>query len=57
MSAVGTLYVRCVRTVCTSCARRKRTVSTLQQLLARYKSVIYAVRTLWEFRVDAVWTM
>ena len=53
MSAVGTLYVRCLRTVCTSYALRKHTVSTLQQLLARCKSVI-AVRTLWEFRVDAV---
>jgi len=57
MSAVGTLYVRCVRTVCTSCARRKHTVSTLRQLLERCKSVIDAVRTLWEFRVDAVFTL
>jgi len=57
MSAVGTLYVRCVRTVCTSCARRKRTVSTLQQLHARCKSVIDPVRTQGQFRGDAVWTL
>jgi len=50
MSAVRTLHARCVRTVCAP----RAAVSTLQQLLARCKSVMAAARTLWERRVDAV---
>jgi len=38
-------------------ARRMRAVNTLQQLLSRRRSVIDAVKTLWERRVDAVGTL
>jgi len=34
-----------------------RAVNTLQQLLARFENVMDAVKTLWERRVDAVWTL
>ena len=34
-----------------------RAVTTLQQLLARRRSVMDAVKTLWERRVDAVGTL
>ena len=44
-------------TVKTLCARRKCAVNTLQQLIARRWSVMDALKTLWERRVDAVWTM
>jgi len=44
--AVRTLYARCVRAV-----------NTLQQLLARRRSVMDAIRTLCERRVDAVGTL
>jgi len=46
VSAVRTLYARCVRAV-----------STLQQFLARRKSAMDAVKALWERRVDAVGTL
>ena len=46
-----------VRAVTTLCARRERAVYTLQQLLARCKSVMEAIKTLWECRVDAVGTL
>jgi len=35
----------------------KQLVNTLQQLLARRRSVMYAMKTLWERRVDAVGTL
>ena len=41
----------------TLCARRVRTVNTLQQLLARCENVMDAVKTLWKRRVDAVGTL
>ena len=37
--------------------RRVRAVDTLQQLLARRRSIMDAVKTLWERRVDAVGTL
>ena len=41
----------------TLCAHRERAVNTLQQLLARRRSVMDAMKTLWERRVDAVGTL
>ena len=38
-------------------ARRKRTVNTLQQLLAHRRSVMNAIKTLWERLVDTVGTL
>jgi len=46
MIAVRTLYARC-----------ERAVNTLKQLLARRRSVIDAIKTMWERRVDAVRTL
>jgi len=46
MIAIRTLYAHCV------CA-----VNTLQQLLMRRRSVMDAVKTLWERRVDAIGTL
>ena len=46
-----------MRAVRTLWARRVRAVNTLQQLLARRRSVMDAVMTLWERRVDAVRTL
>jgi len=39
------------------CARRERAVKTLQKLLACRRSVMDAITTLWERRVDAVRTL
>ena len=47
MIAVKTLYAHCVRAV--SC--------TLQQLLARRRSVMDAIKTPWKRRVDAEGTL
>jgi len=46
MIAVRRLYARCARAV--------SAVNTLQQLHARRRSVMDAMKTLWERRVDAV---
>jgi len=46
-----------VRAVRTLCARRKRDVNTLQQLLAHRTRVMDAMKTLWERHVDAVGTL
>ena len=46
-----------MRAVRTLCARRECAVNTLQQLLARCKNVMDAVKTQWERRVDAVRTL
>ena len=46
-----------MRAAKTLCARRVRAVNTLQQLFARCKNVMDAVKTLWERRVDAVVTL
>jgi len=45
------------RTVCAPWAHRVRAVNTLQQVLARCKNVMGAVKTLWERRVDALGTL
>ena len=39
------------------CARRERAVKMLQKLLACRRSVMDAITTLWERRVDAVRTL
>jgi len=39
------------------CARRECAVNTLQQLLARRRSVMDAIKMMWERRVDAVGTL
>ena len=41
----------------TLCARHECAVNTLQKLFARRRSVMDAIKTLWERRVDAVWTL
>ena len=46
-----------MHTVFAPCASRESGVSTLQQLLASRKSVMDAVMTLFERRVDAVGTL
>jgi len=38
-------------------ARQKRAGNTLQQLLALRRSVVDAIKTLWERRVDAMGTL
>jgi len=38
-------------------ARRERAVNTLQQLLALRRSVVDAIKTMWERRVDAMGTL
>jgi len=43
--------------MCAPWARRVRAVNTLQQLLARCKNVLDAVKKLWERRIDAVVTL
>jgi len=55
--AVCAPWERCVRAACAPCARRERAVNTLQQLLARCKNVMDAVKTLWERREDAIGTL
>ena len=47
-------YVLFLRTLY---ARRERAVNTLQLLLAPRTSVMDAIKTLWERRVDAVGTL
>jgi len=49
MVAVRKLYARFVRS-------RERALNTIQQLLVRRSSVMDAIKTLWERRVDAVRT-
>ena len=46
-----------MRALRTLCARRKRAMNTLQQLLARCENVMDAVKTLWKRRVDVVGTL
>jgi len=46
-----------MRAVRTPWAHRVRAVNTLQQLLARRRSVMDTVKTLWERRVNAVGTL
>jgi len=46
-----------VRCESTPCARRERAMNPLQQLLARRKSIMEAIKALWESRVDAVGTL
>jgi len=58
--AVRTLFTRWVRAVAHRervVAHRERAVNTLQQLLARRRSVMNAIKTLWERRVYAVGTL
>jgi len=43
--------------VCATKARRERAMNMLQQLLARRRSVMDAIKALWERRVDAVGTL
>ena len=38
-------------------ARRERTLNTMRQLVARRRSVMDAIKTRWERRVDAVGTL
>jgi len=44
-----------IRTLCAWRERRMRAVNTLQQLLARRRSVMDPLKTLWERRVDATY--
>jgi len=46
-----------MRTLCAPWERCGRAVNTLQQLLARLRSVMDAVKTLWERRVGAEGTL
>jgi len=57
MIAVKKLYARCVRAVGPPCARRERVVNTLHLLLACRRSIMGAIKTLWERRMDAVGTL
>jgi len=50
-------YDRRENAECALCARRELAVNTLQQLLARCKSIMDAIKTLWECRVDVVGTL
>jgi len=50
-------YVRLDNNLCALCARRKRAMNTLQQRLARCRSVMDAIKTMWERRMDAVGTL
>jgi len=41
----------------TLCARREHARNTLRQLLVRRKSVMDAIKTLWDRRGDTVWML
>ena len=49
--------VKAIIVVRTLCARHECAVNTMQKLLARRRSVMDAIKTLWERRVDAVGTL